>query len=111
MGLSDSCLLGIEHLNKQLNEGFWEDSILLFKDVIGAFYQMEKATRPIIDMLELYELEAMTDLVRDSLDHVVGFYEKNEDGKAYNMIEMQLIPHYLNWKKEVERSFTPFTVI
>ncbi len=108
--LSDSCLAGIRHLQNQLNMGYMEESIILLQDVVGAFYQMEKAIQPIIDILVLTELEDKTNLVRDSLEHVVTFYEKEEDGQAYSMIEMKFLPYYLDWKEDIERSFTSYVV-
>ncbi len=111
MELTDTCLEGIRHLRVRLHEGYMEETILLFRDVIEAFYQMEKAIQPITDKFALCILEEMTNQVRDSLDYVATFYEKAESRKAYEIIEMQLLPNYLNWKGEIDRLFTPYVII
>lgn len=108
--LSDTCLEGMAYIESKLDQGYMEDTVPMLHDLVGAFYQMEQSIEPIARDLATEQLEGKADEVREALNNVVTFYEKEEGGKAFDVLKQQLIPSYQVWKEELTRSFAPYVV-
>lgn len=108
--LSDTCLEGLEHIRKQLNEGYIEDTIPLMVDVITAFSQIEDFIQPILvkSSLSSNHIESLTSSLRNALDHAVTAYNQELNGKVVEIFQFTLLPAFRKWKSEVERVFQPY---
>jgi len=49
--LADTCLQGLEHAKNSINEGRFEDGLIMLHDAVQGYYQMEKALVPVLTNL------------------------------------------------------------
>jgi hypothetical protein len=101
--LSESCLEGIHHIEKRLLEGQYEGTVFMLRDVLEAYYQLEKSTEIFVDSLPTNKLETLTDKLRVVFEKTVKGYEDDNYDSALKLIQTKLLPAYLKWQKELGR--------
>ncbi len=108
--LSDTCLEGLEHIRKRLNDGCIEGTIPLMVDVITAFSQIEDFMLPILgkSLLPSNHIESLTYSLRNAFDHAVTAYNQEQNGKALEIFQFTLLPAFRKWKSEVDSVFHPY---
>lgn len=105
--LSRTGFEGLEYVKSQIGFGKYEQSMLVFTDVIHAFTEIE-------DVLNTYQGEQDSDLLsatsslRDGFDWMVKTYE--ERGRLQEVLQLTLMVRYEAWQKELEESLSRYVV-
>lgn len=106
--LSRTVLEGLEHIKNRINEGYYEDTIQLFTNVVEAFSKMEQSVLSLLPHLPSNHLERLTQTLGESLDYTVSLYEKGEGAKVLEALQFNLLPIYKKWQSELESRLRPF---
>jgi hypothetical protein len=106
--LSMTVLEGLEHSKTRINEGYFEESIQLFTDVVEAFSHIEKSIQPLLPHLPQNNLDSLTISLHESIEYTVSAYEKGEGGKVLEIIQFNLLPMYKKWQSELEATLRPY---
>ncbi|OBZ10275.1 MULTISPECIES: hypothetical protein [Bacillales] len=107
--LAETCLEGIEHMKKRLNEGYIEDTITLFKGIVEAYYHMEILLQALSAVLPANQLKELTLALRHALEQLTSAYENNEWNSIQEIIRFTLLPAYKKWKSEIAQAFSSYT--
>ncbi|SEC34333.1 hypothetical protein [Paenibacillus sp. GP183] len=110
MSLTSSSLECIQYMVYQLEAGNLQQTIQHLHDLVNAFSHMERSLLLYLVELPPNEIESLTDDLRDAIDSLVAAYEKQDAGKAFHCIQELLLPAYLSWKHELERSMLRYTL-
>lgn len=109
--LSDTCLKAIQHIHDRLEEGFsLKELNWLILDVIQAIYQMEISISPLLQKLSTNELPSLIHKLRNTLEKLVSACEWEEDEFGLEIIKIELLSNYLEWKKELEKCLYPYFI-
>ncbi|MBO8138812.1 MAG: hypothetical protein H0Z40_11955 [Desulfotomaculum sp.] len=106
--LAETCLEGLEHVKKKLNEGHFESTMLLFHDSLDAFFRMQASVQPILGELPPNELESRADSLRDAFELAVSAYEQGDRAKVQEIMQFTLVPTYKKWQAELNRCLRPY---
>jgi RNA binding exosome subunit len=107
--LTETCLEGIEHIKKRLNEGHFENAINLFSDIVEAYYLMERLIQSLAIQLPTNQLEERTISLRKAFEHSASAFEKNDWKKSQEIIQFTLLPAYKKWKSELGQALSVYT--
>ncbi len=106
--LADTCLLGLEHAKTCINEGCFEDGIIMLHDVVYGYYQMEKALVPVLANLPDTKVRPLSEALGNALDILVSVQERGENAKALELIQFSVVPAYKKWRAELNRCLRPY---
>jgi RNA binding exosome subunit len=106
--LSETVDGGLEHIKRRINEGYFEDTIQLFTDVVEAFSHIEKSIQPLLPHLPQNNLDSLTISLHESFEYAVSAYEKGEGGKVLEIIQFNLLPMYKKWQTVLEATLRPY---
>lgn len=107
--LSETCLEGIEYVPVQIQEGYCEESMNLFCDVLEAYFKMAEAVEFLSTCGIISRGERGSELPQ-VFDSIVSHYENGRWLTVSDLIRTQLDPIYRAWKLELERSIFPYIV-
>lgn len=102
--LAATCIIGISHLKAQLAVGHIENALLLLHDFVEAFYRMEQTVGDCAGPLARVAIAEHSSLVRQALDEAIGCLEQAQWARALGLIQLKLLPSFLAWTEELERS-------
>ncbi|MGG1664386.1 hypothetical protein [Brevibacillus sp. NRS-1366] len=106
--LSDTGIEALEHIQLQLNEGYLEQALELFGDVVDAFLQMEQSLALFLPFLPSNQLEEISKQVKNGLEMVAATYEMSGNRKEIlNFLDQNVLPDYRLWQGELQRSLQP----
>ncbi|MBU8905995.1 hypothetical protein KH400_05245 [Desertibacillus haloalkaliphilus] len=106
--LTETILEGLQHIQKLLGEGKFEETMYLFEDAVAGFTTIVRSIGPVQKELNNDELETKINSVKNALDLVVGTYESNSHGKVQEIMQFTLVPQFMKLKQELERAFEPY---
>jgi hypothetical protein len=101
---------GIGHIRTQLNKGQYEQSVILFEDVMIAYATVERSLTPVLEGWGNEDVTPEMLKLRQSLEFIVSAYEQREYGKVIEIMQFSLIPQVKTWKEELEKAFHPYIV-
>jgi|SRR5699024_2879547 len=99
---------GLEHVQRLLKEGKFENSIPLFSDILLAFSTVESTVICLPEEILLDEAKGCTSKVRKALDFFVGTYEAKDYYKIQEILQFTLIPRFKRWKDLLEEMFSSY---
>lgn len=108
--LSETILEGLQHIQKLLGEGKFEETMSMFEDVVSAFSTMQQSLTPVTEKLENQEIDAKAIKVQADLELVVSAYEAKSHGKVQEIIQFTLTPQLKKWKEALEKTFQPYII-
>ncbi|WNF36576.1 hypothetical protein RJD24_19475 [Bacillaceae bacterium IKA-2] len=108
--LSETTLEGLQHIQKLLTEGKFEETMSMFEDIVSAFSTMQQSLTPVTEKLENHQIESTSNKVQDALELVVSAYEAKSHGKVQEIIQFTLTPQMKKWKEELEEAFQTYIV-
>lgn len=108
--LSETILDGLQHIQKLLGEGKFEEIMSMFEDVVSAFSTMQQSLTPVTEKLENQEIDAKAIKVQAALELVVSAYEAKSHGKVQEIIQFTLTPQLKKWKEALEKTFQPYII-
>ncbi|ADC49184.1 hypothetical protein BpOF4_05610 [Alkalihalophilus pseudofirmus OF4] len=97
---------GTHHLQLLLNEGRFEQGIILFEDIMKAYAAIERSIAPVVEEVEGEEICVQLGKVRESLELVLTHFEKKEFGRVKEVVQFNLL---LQLKKVEADSSTAFS--
>jgi hypothetical protein len=106
--LSHTCLEGVKYIQNHLSQGCLDCTVLLLEDFVHAFYSMDQSLNPMLTLFDSQHFEDMNLSVWDSIDSVVSAYEKDDESRALQLINAQLLPELIKWRSELEHTFYPY---
>jgi hypothetical protein len=106
--LADTCLQGLEHAKACLNEGRFEDGIIMLHDTVYGYYQMEKALVPVLANLLDTKMRPFGEALSNALDIMVSVQERGERAKALELMQFSVVPAYKKWHAELNRCLRPY---
>ncbi|MED4461198.1 hypothetical protein [Metabacillus fastidiosus] len=108
LDLQETVLEGLEHVQKQISEGKFEDTISLFRDIVQAFFSIESSLKCLPDQILIDEV--IIDNIRGSLNIAVNAYESKNYMNVQEVIEFKIIPMYKEMKIQLEQTFNPYII-
>ncbi len=101
---------GLAHIRTQLNEGQFEQSVILFEDVMTAYAVLERSVTPVLAELTGEEVTVQFTKLRQSLELTVSAYEQNEFGRVKELIQFTLLTRVQKVEDELSHAFAPYVV-
>ncbi|WP_339213811.1 hypothetical protein [Ornithinibacillus sp. FSL M8-0202] len=109
--LQDTLMEGLKHIQIQINEGKYEDSILLFEEAVRAYSMIEKSLKGLPEGVLSDENIKLAEKVKVTIELVVSAYESYSYGKVQEILQFTLIPSFKKWKSELEKNFNQYLVL
>ena len=101
---------GIEYVNEKFNELKAEETINMLIDLTEAFGAIEEAISPLIVKFEENEIEDKSEELKSALEILLKDLEKTNGKKAIDIMKLNLIPKFNEWKDEMSRVLKPYVV-
>ncbi|TWI59958.1 hypothetical protein [Halalkalibacter nanhaiisediminis] len=101
---------GIAHIQTQLNEGQFEQSIVLFQDVMTAYAALQRSVTPVLTELKEDEVTPQFEKLAQPLELVVSGYEQKEYGRVKEVIQFTLLPYLQKMEQSLSEAFAPYIV-
>lgn len=98
---------GLVHIKKQLSELRYEEALSLLEDCLQGIASIEAALQP-MTKLPLEKVFSLTSSLKATCEKVVETYEKGNQEQAGNILDTELLPVFLEWKSELEKTLTPY---
>lgn len=108
--LSNTIIVGYEQIQRFIEEGQFEEAILLYSDTINGIYSIENAVKPVLQELKIKEVPVLITAVVDSLDFIAYAFEERDYHKAQKALYVKLVPQYKQLKEKLEKAFNPYLV-
>lgn len=99
--LSDTVREGLQHIEKRLGEGHFEDTAYLFEDIKEAFVSIAQAIEPLFVKEKL--LEKLTEKMSVALEEMNNSYENGKLDQARMNLQFVLFPAYNSWQSELQK--------
>lgn len=106
--LLETCSEGLEHISLRLEQGHFNSTVSILEDVTAAIYEIQKASKQLLDRLPPSQLEHAADNLNFALKLVVSAYEKNDPAKALEFIQANLKPAYDEWHRQLADLIRPY---
>ncbi|GAE94582.1 hypothetical protein JCM21714_3753 [Gracilibacillus boraciitolerans JCM 21714] len=106
--LAETLQEGILHIQTELNQSNFSNTMYLFEDVVHAFSSIESANKQLNESVISEELFEQTDKVKKAIELVVNQYELGNKGKVQEILQFNLLPAIKRWRTTMEQSFHPF---
>ncbi len=108
--LVETCLEGLEHAKSKMNEGDFENGVIMLHNVVDGYYQAELLLQPLYKDLPSNQLEPLDQALRNSLELVTSAYEQGERVKAMELMQFSVVPNFKKWQAELNRCLLPHIV-
>lgn len=108
--LVNTMVEGTGHLQLLLNEGRFEQGIMLFEDIMKAYAAIERSIAPVIEEVEGEETSSQLGKVRESLELVLTHFEKKEFGRAKEVVQFNMLPQLKKVEVECSKAFSKYLV-
>lgn len=82
--MADTRLQGLEHAKTCINQGRFEDGLIMLHDAVQGYYQIEKALVPVLTNVP--DNRTLSEALRNLLDTVVSAQERGERAKALELM-------------------------
>ncbi|KAB8139474.1 hypothetical protein F9U64_00115 [Gracilibacillus oryzae] len=110
LGLSETVLEGVLHIQSALKERQMEETMYLFEDIIHAFATIENAINELDDEYVSEEVTNHMKKVQKGLEAAVQQYEVEISGRLQEVLQFNLVPATKNWKIALENQFNPLVL-
>ncbi len=104
--LTDSGLQGLEYVHEQNMEGRLEQTASVFAHVVQAFSEIEQSL--VGSKVMCKELEEASNSLRDGLDWMTKAYEKQENIRPVEVMQLTLLPRYGAWMEELAKCLSQY---
>jgi hypothetical protein len=101
--LADTIGEGLQHLEKRMGEGHFEDTGYLFEDIKEAFKTISRAIEP--DVSEQMTLGELSEKFSTALDNMNANYDHSKLDLARMDLQFVLLPAYKGWQSELQKCF------
>ncbi|WP_368503266.1 hypothetical protein AB3N04_13520 [Alkalihalophilus sp. As8PL] len=108
--LTSTMIEGAAHMQVLLNEGKFEQSIILFEDVMKAYSAVERSVAPVLVELEEEEVQGQLVRVRESLELVVSAFERKNFAHSKELLQFGLIPALKKAETQFIQAFSTYLV-
>jgi hypothetical protein len=108
--LVNTMVEGTGHLQLLLNEGRFEQGIILFEDIMKAYAAIERSITPVVEEVEGEAISAQLGKVRESLELVLTHFEKKEFGRVKEVVQFNLLPQLKKVEAECSTAFSKYLV-
>lgn len=108
LDLADTCLQGLEHVRLCMEEGRFEDGIIMLNDTVQGYFQMEKSISLLIARLPDNNIALSGEDLRKALNTLISEQEKGNRGKVLEQMQLSLLPAYKKWQAELNKSLSPY---
>ncbi|KMJ56044.1 hypothetical protein AB685_24070 [Bacillus sp. LL01] len=108
--LTSTMIEGTTHMQVLLKEGKFEQSIILFEDVMKAYAAVERSVAPVLVELEQEDVQGQLVKVRESLELVVSAFEKKEFAHSKELLQFGLIPALKKTEAQFTNAFSTYLV-
>ncbi|WP_078429896.1 hypothetical protein [Alkalihalobacterium alkalinitrilicum] len=108
--LSETILEGLEHIQKLLSEGNYEQSILLMEDVLVAYTTIGRSIEPVKHEFDNETIGHLQNGLKKTIELVVNAYESKSCVKVHEIIQFSLLPQFKKFKHELEQNFHSYIV-
>lgn len=105
--LLETCLEGLEHAKSKMNEGDFENGIIMLHNMVDGYYQAELFLQPLIKDLPANQIPRLDEALRNSFDLVTSAYEQGDSAKAMELMQFSVVPNFKKWQAELNRCLLP----
>ncbi len=109
--LAATGLEGLEYVHKNNMEGQFENTVTVLSDIVEAFNEIEQALNNNGFLEDSSDLDLATQSLRDGFDWIVSAYERQEDGRKDDIMELTLLPRYKAWQGEIGRCLGKYLLV
>ena len=106
--LVDTIRDGLEHLEKRMAEGHFEDTEYLFTDILTAATAIFRASQPFITENDQEIMDRLKEKLLMALDGMSANYEQKKLSVARMDLQFVLIPAYQVWQAEIHKCLSPW---
>lgn len=99
---------GFIHIQNQVSELNYEEAFIIMQDAMEGMAGIDNAIQPIIDRVGENDTDALYRDLKENINKAVNEFEKGQDVKLEDLIEQEVTPAFLKWKKEIERILKPY---
>lgn len=100
---------GINHIKVQISELRYEEALGLLEDLMLGIASIEQSLEPITEIPKK-KIAHLTANLKDSILKIVENYEKGKKELIENQMESEVLPSFMNWKKELETTLKPYVL-
>ncbi|MDV2886277.1 hypothetical protein RYX45_13895 [Alkalihalophilus pseudofirmus] len=108
--LVNTMVEGTSHLQLLLNEGRFEQGIILFEDIMKAYAAIERSVTPVVEEVEGDEITGQLGKVRESMELVLTHFEKKEFGRVKEVVQFNLLPQLKKVEVDCSTAFSKYLV-
>ena len=108
--LSETGLEGLEYIHENNLEGKFEQTLTVFTDVVRAFSEVEQVLDHSGFLANCGELGSATQLLEDGLDWMAKSYDKKDNLRPVEVMQLTLMPRYKAWKEELNQCLSEYRV-
>lgn len=101
---------GINHVQKQLSELRYEEALTVLENTMHGIICIEKAIRNMQEVLPESQIDVLTEKIKDCMSKVVDNYDNETESYLKEHIANEMLPIFSDWKAEIERSLSIFSV-
>lgn len=110
LDLAETGLEGLQFVKTKMEDGYYENTVVVLKDTVEAFAQMEQSLSLFIDDLPANKIQSNTNKLRTLLEKVVLAYEQENYPEALQLMDTKLIKEYKKWQKELTKHLQPYVL-
>lgn len=107
IGLTNTMEEGIQHIEQQIEELRFEESIMLLQDVVKAVATVQKATTPLLQNLPDSRVHPLTKDLMEGVGLFVEKYQAKEREEMKQVFSEKVVPVYREWKDELQKILQP----
>jgi hypothetical protein len=108
--LVDTCEEGLIHINKQLSEGKFEQSLEMVVNVFYSIVQVEKFIRKIQKSIPENLIGKEFKQVCMAMDNFTYAYELNKREDKFSILETELFPAFKVWKDTLNQTLGKYVI-
>lgn len=105
--LLETCLEGLEHAKSKMNEGDFENGIIMLHNMVDGYYQAELFLQPLMKDLPDNQIPRLDEDLRNSFELVTSAYEHGDSAKAMELMQFGVLPNFKKWQAELNRCLLP----
>ncbi|KAB3539659.1 hypothetical protein F8154_00460 [Alkaliphilus pronyensis] len=106
--LIDTLEEGIIHLEKQLTEHRYEESVVMLQDLLEAISSIANAIEPMDGELPENNISSLSQNLIKGIQKTVDSYSEDKEVNLSVEAQEYIIPNYISWRDEIAKTLKPY---
>ncbi len=108
--LLETCLEGLEYAKTKMNEGDFENGIIMLHNMVDGYYQAELFLQPLMKDFPANQIERLDKALRNSFELVASAYEHGDSARAMELMQFGVVPNFKKWQAELNQCFAAHSI-